>query len=139
MSSTPVKESNSGPTTPTTAATERYDSPPLFSTPAAKLPSSQVELFGPTPRTVRTTKNGNIMYYIGADGNLIEVTTANNVGPPYYYANGTQVPEHEYPVSERLTFGGRRKSKKSSKKRRVRKSKKRRFRKSRKIVSRKKK
>ena len=133
MLRTPVKESNSGPTTPSTAATEPYDSPPFISTPAAKLPSSQVELFGPTPRTVRTTKSGTIMYYIGTDGSPIEVTTANNVGPPYYYANGTQVPEDEYPVSERLTFGGRIKS---SKKRRVRKSKKRRFRKSRKTVRR---
>lgn len=131
MLRTPVKESNSGPTTPSTAATEPYVSP---GSPAAiRLPSRQVELFGPTPRTVRTTKSGTIMYYIGADGSLIEVTTANNVGPPYYYANGTQVPEDEYPVSERLTFGGRRKS---SKKRRVRKSKKRRFRKSRKTVRR---
>lgn len=136
MSSTPVKESNSGPTTPSTAATERYDSPPLFSTPAAKLPSSQVELFGPTPPTVKTTKRGAIIYYIGADGSPIEVTTANNNGPPYYYANGTQVPENDYIISERLTFGGRRKSRKSSKKRRVRKSKKRRFRKSRKTVKR---
>ena len=131
MLRTPVKESNSGPTTPSTAATEPYVSPSFISTPAAKLPINQVNLFGPTPRTVRTTKSGTIMYYIGADGSPIEVTTENNTGPPYYYANGTQVPEDEYPVSEKLTFGGRRKS---SKKRRVRKSKKRRFRKSRKTV-----
>ena len=136
MSSTPVKESNSGPNTPSTAATELYDplgSPGIQRTPAAKLPSSQVELFGPTPPTIRVTKRGAIMYYIGADGSPMEVTTANNNGPPYYYGNGTQVPENDYLISERLTFGGRRKS---SKKRRVRKSKKRRFRKSRKTVKR---